>query len=122
MVVAYEEAGSVVVSRIGLDGRVTPIVRDVAAGGLDRPYAGGSFSVARNGSLAFTTDSVNRPTDVSIATGGKTRQLTRLNDLSLSGKALGTCARLKSRRRRIARTIMDPATAGFRKAQGYDHP
>lgn len=90
LVVSYEEAGSVVVSRIGLDGRVTPIVRDVAAGGLDRPYAGGSFSLARNGSVAFTTDSVNRPTDVSIATGGKVRQLTRLNDLSLAGKSLGT--------------------------------
>src|SRR4029450_4759143 len=38
----------------------------------------------------FTSDSVNRPSDVSIASGGKTRQLTRLNDLSLSGKSLGT--------------------------------
>ncbi len=90
LVVSYEEAGSVVVSRIGLDGRVTPIVRDVGGGGLDRPYAGGAFSVARNGSLAYTSDSVNRPSDVSVVTGGKARQLTRLNDLALSGKSLGT--------------------------------
>jgi dipeptidyl aminopeptidase/acylaminoacyl peptidase len=90
LVVSYEEAGSVVVSRIGLDGRVTPIVRDVGGGGLDRPYAGGAFSVARNGSLAYTSDSVDRPSDVSVVTGGKARQLTRLNDLALSGKSLGT--------------------------------
>jgi dipeptidyl aminopeptidase/acylaminoacyl peptidase len=90
LIVSYEEGGSVTVSRIGLDGRVTPIVGDVGGGGLDRPYAGGSFSVARNGAVAFTADSVSRPSDVSIAAGGKTRQLTRLNDLSLSGKSLGT--------------------------------
>lgn len=90
IIAAYEEAGSVMVSRIGLDGRVTPIARNLAGGGLDRPYAGGGFSLARNGTIAFTTDSAVRPTDVAIAANGKARQLTRLNDLTLSGKALGT--------------------------------
>ncbi|MCF2514561.1 S9 family peptidase [Sphingomonas sp. G124] len=90
IVASYEEAGSVVVSRIGLDGRVSRIASDVAGGGLDRPYAGGGFSLARNGTVAFTTDSVSRPPDVAVATGGKVRQLTRLNDLALSGKSLGT--------------------------------
>lgn len=90
LVTAYEENGSVVVSRIGLDGRVSPITRDVGGGGLDRPYAGGGFSLARGGSIAFTTDSATRPADVSVASGGNTRQLTRLNELSLSGKSMGT--------------------------------
>ena len=90
IVASYEEEGSVVVSRIGLDGRVSPIVRNVGGSSLDRPYAGGSFSLARGGSIAFTTDSVMRPADVSVMAGGKTRQLTRLNELSLSGKSLGT--------------------------------
>jgi dipeptidyl aminopeptidase/acylaminoacyl peptidase len=90
VVAAYEEGGSVVVSRIGLDGRVTPIVRDVAGGSLDRPYAGGGFSLARNGTIAFTTDSASRPPDVAVASSAKTRQLTRLNELTLSGKSLGT--------------------------------
>jgi Tol biopolymer transport system component len=61
IIASYEEDGSVIVSRIGLDGRVTPIARDVAGGGLDRPYAGGGFSLARNGAVAFTTDSPARP-------------------------------------------------------------
>jgi hypothetical protein len=85
IVAAYEEEGSVVVSRIGLDGRVSPIVRNVGGSSLDRPYAGGGFSVSRNGSIAFTTDSATRPADVSVSSGGKSRQLTRLNELSLSG-------------------------------------
>ena len=95
LVASYEESGSVVVSRIGLDGRVAPITRDVGGGGLDRPYAGGGFSLARNGAIAFTTDTVSRPADVSISSGGKSRQLTRLNDLTLSGKSLGTLREIK---------------------------
>ena len=95
LVASYEEGGSVVVSRIGLDGRVVPITRDVGGGGLDRPYAGGGFSLARNGDIAFTADSVSRPADVSISSGGKSRQLTRLNDLTLAGKSLGTLREIK---------------------------
>jgi dipeptidyl aminopeptidase/acylaminoacyl peptidase len=90
IVAAYEQNGSVVVSRIGLDGKIAPITTDVGGGGLDRPYAGGDFSLARTGAIAFTTDSATRPADVALSSGGKTRQLTRLNDLTLSGKSLGT--------------------------------
>jgi len=90
IVASYQQAGRVTVARIGLDGRVTPITHDVGGGGLDRPYAGGDFSVARNGAVAFTTDSPSRPAELAIVSGGKTRQLTRLNDLSLAGKTLGT--------------------------------
>ncbi|HYC96258.1 MAG TPA: S9 family peptidase [Sphingomicrobium sp.] len=95
IVAAYEENGAVVVSRIGLDGRVTPITREVGGGSLDRPYAGGGFSLARNGAIAFTVDSATRPADVALSAGGKTRQLTRLNELSLSGKSLGTLREIK---------------------------
>jgi len=85
---SYEEGGSVTVSRIGLDGSVRPITRDAADAGYDRPYAGGAFSVSRTGAIAFTTSTVDRPTDVAISTGGASRQLTHLNELSLGGKRL----------------------------------
>lgn len=87
---AYEEAGSVTVSRVGLDGSVRPVTRTVASPTYDRPYAGGGFSVARNGAVAFATSPYNRPTDVAVAYGGNARQLTRLNELNLSAKNLGT--------------------------------
>jgi dipeptidyl aminopeptidase/acylaminoacyl peptidase len=90
VVVAYEEAGSVKVSRIGLDGRVSPIASDLGGGGLDRPYAGGEFSLARNGAIAFTTDSVSRPADIAVSSGGKSRTLTALSEMALSGKSLAT--------------------------------
>ncbi|MEO5578760.1 MAG: S9 family peptidase [Sphingomicrobium sp.] len=90
IIASYEQGGRVTVSRIALDGRVSPITHNVGGGGLDRPYASGAFSVARNGAVAFTTDSPTRPAELAIVSGGKTRQLTRLNELGLSGKNLGT--------------------------------
>jgi dipeptidyl aminopeptidase/acylaminoacyl peptidase len=90
LIAAYEEAGSVTVSRIGLDGSVRPIARDVAAAGYDRPYAGGGFSVAKNGAIAFTVSTVDRPADVAVSTGGATRRLTHLNELNLGAKRLGS--------------------------------
>ena len=94
---SYEEAGSVTVSRIGLDGSVRPIARDAANASYDRPYAGGGFSVARNGAIAFTTSPYDRPADVAVSTGGAARQLTQLNELTLSAKNLGTLRSFEAR-------------------------
>jgi dipeptidyl aminopeptidase/acylaminoacyl peptidase len=94
LIVSYEEAGSVRVSRVGLDGRVTVLAGKLVGSGLDRPYAGGAFSVARDGTLAFTTGAIDRPADVAIAKGGQTRTLTRLNDNLLDGKSLGAMREL----------------------------
>ncbi len=87
---AYEEAGSVTVSRIGLDGSVRPIARDLAASGYDRPYAGGDFSVSKSGMVAYNVSPYDRPTDIAISSGGAQRQLTHLNELTLGAKNLGT--------------------------------
>jgi dipeptidyl aminopeptidase/acylaminoacyl peptidase len=75
---------------VGLDGSVRPLTRDVGGGGYDRPYAGGGFSAARNGTIAFTVSPADRPADVAISSGGATRQLTRLNDLTLGAKRLAS--------------------------------
>lgn len=96
LVASYEEAGAVTVARIGLDGRVTPIVDHVASPSFDRPYAGGSFSLAHNGTIAFTAGRTDRPTDVSVAGRGNVRQLTHLNELAMSAKRLGTLRTLEA--------------------------
>lgn len=97
VIVAYEEAGSVTIARVGLDGSVRPITHDAASFSYDRPYAGGGFSVAKNGALAYTVSPVDRPADVAVSTGGATRKLTRLNDLNLSGKRLANLRTLDVR-------------------------
>ena len=94
LVVGYEEAGGKRVSRVTLDGRVTPLATGVVQSGLDRPYAGGDFSISRNGVIAFTSGDAARPADVSVSNGGKARRLTRLNDSFLGGKRLGAVREL----------------------------
>ena len=98
LLAGYEEDGAVTVARVGLDGSVRPIARDVANSSFDRPYAGGDFSASRSGAIAFTSGSVDRPTDVAIASGnGGTRKLTSLNALTLGAKRLASMRTLDVR-------------------------
>ena len=97
LIAEYEDGGSVTVSRIGLDGSVRPLTREAAAPGYDRPYAGGGFSVAKTGAVAFTVSPVDRPTDVAISSGGGSHQLTHLNDLNLGAKRLASVRALDVR-------------------------
>jgi dipeptidyl aminopeptidase/acylaminoacyl peptidase len=87
--ITYADHGVAKVARVSLDGRMETVATGLAGGGLDRPYAGGEFSVARNGAVAFTSGNPASPPDVSVAAGGKTRRLTRLDDDLFMGKTLG---------------------------------
>ncbi len=77
--VDYDEHGSVRVARVGLDGSVRTVAEGLTPSDLDRPYSGGEFSVAHDGSIAYSGGSPLRPSDVWIARGGHARQLTHLN-------------------------------------------
>ena len=87
--VSYEDRGHYRVARVSPSGAVSPLPHDLAAPAMGRPYTGGDWSVARDGTLAFTSGSATRPTDLSVARGGSARRLTALNDLWLAGKSLG---------------------------------
>jgi len=86
--VDYDEHGSVRVARVGLDGSVRTVAEHLTAPAFDRPYSGGEFSVARDGTVAFTSGTTQRPSDVWIARDGHARQLTHLN-AQLASKKLG---------------------------------
>ncbi len=88
LVVQYEDEGQVALARVTLDGRVQPLTRALAGSGLDRPYAGGEFSVAKSGTIALTTGGAQRPSDVAVLRGGQVRKLTDLNR-HLEAKRLG---------------------------------
>jgi dipeptidyl aminopeptidase/acylaminoacyl peptidase len=77
------------VARVGLDGSIRTVVEGLSGAGLDRPYTGGSYSVARDGTVATMIGSASRPADIALVRGGATRQLTRLNADLLGGKTLG---------------------------------
>ncbi|SOB88170.1 Dipeptidyl aminopeptidase/acylaminoacyl peptidase [Sphingomonas guangdongensis] len=84
LIVSYDDDGAKKVARLGLNGQLTTLAEKLAGGGLDRPYTGGSFSVSRAGTVAYTANDASRPADVYVA--GK--RLTRLNDEVLAAKTL----------------------------------
>ena len=85
----YADRGVTKVARLGLDGSVTPVAEGLAGGGLDLPYSGGGFSVARDGTLAYPQGAPDHPADLAVTRGGRVTRLTHLNDDLLSHKTLG---------------------------------
>ncbi len=76
-----------------LEGRISTVAEGLGGTDLGRPYTSGGFSVARDGRVAFTHNTPQRPADVATATlsGARhgARVLTALNDDLFGGKTLG---------------------------------
>ena len=92
--VGYDDRGETRVARVGLDGSIRTVAEGLSGASLDRPYTGGAFSVARDGTIAFTSGSAQRPADIAIAKGGNSRRLTSLNEELLDTKRLGEVRKL----------------------------
>jgi dipeptidyl aminopeptidase/acylaminoacyl peptidase len=88
LVIKYDSEGKGRLARVTLDGRVQPLTDTLAGGSLDRPYTGGEFSIARNGTIAFTTGGIHNPGDLAVLSGKGARTLTDLN-AQLRSKRLG---------------------------------
>jgi dipeptidyl aminopeptidase/acylaminoacyl peptidase len=87
--IQYVDKGVGRLARVSLNGRIEPVAEGLSADSLDRPYSGGQFTVATNGTTAFTSGTPETPSDISVARGGNTKRLTRLNEELLRGKQLG---------------------------------
>ena len=87
--VQYDDRGRTRVARVGLDGTVRNIAEGLTGTEFDRPYTGGSFSVARDGTLAISAGDGNRPPDVAVVRGGNVRRLTSLNSELFAARRLG---------------------------------
>ncbi len=88
--VQYDTEGNTRVATVDLDGQVTDHVNDVGGLSLGRPYGGGTFSTANDGSFAFTLGTPEHPADLAVASpGGEARRLTWLNDDLFGHKELG---------------------------------
>ncbi|MGA9333851.1 MAG: S9 family peptidase [Rudaea sp.] len=92
--VEYGDRGGVRVARIGLDGTVHDVASGLTGDEFDRPYSGGQYSVSRDGSVAFTGGTTQRPSDVRVVRDGKVRQLTHLNQALLGNKTLAAVDKL----------------------------
>lgn len=85
----FDDNGSTKVGRVSLDGQVAILAGDVGGTTLDRPYASGSFSLAQDGTFAFTRTRPEHPAEVAVCRPrGQPRQLTSLNADVLGHRSL----------------------------------
>ena len=89
--VSYDDKGNGKVGYISLDGKVSKLADNVGGTSLGRPYGGGSFTVSKNGTIAFTQSRPNYPAELGIVTAkNKTaRKITALNQPLLGYRNLG---------------------------------
>jgi dipeptidyl aminopeptidase/acylaminoacyl peptidase len=87
--VQYADHGVTRVARVSLKGKISEVAAGLSGGGLDRPYSGGEFSVAKNGSVAITVGDPGSPSNIAVARGGRITRLTNLNEEFLRNKTLG---------------------------------
>jgi dipeptidyl aminopeptidase/acylaminoacyl peptidase len=120
--VSYDERGVVNVARIALDGSIRVVAEGLRGAGLDRPYAGGDYSVARDGTVAFTSGSATRPADVAISRGGAGRGLTDLNSDLLGHKELGRVVEFQTPSSADQRPIQAWLTLPPGHREGQRHP
>ncbi|HEY0941560.1 MAG TPA: S9 family peptidase [Steroidobacter sp.] len=93
--IRYDDFAVTKIARVTLNGRIAPVLEGLSSASLDRPYTGGEFSLANDGTIAFTSGDATRPSDVSIARGGRVKKLTQLNEGLLASKTLGQVQPLK---------------------------
>jgi acylaminoacyl-peptidase len=85
----YDDQGTTRVAECDLTGRVTNLVEDLGGEAWSRPYGDGSFSVARDGTVAYSANSALAPAEVGLYDGSRTRRLTDLNADLLGERELG---------------------------------
>ncbi|MEM9056879.1 MAG: S9 family peptidase [Pseudomonadota bacterium] len=79
--VSFDDRGKRVIARLNARGGVTRLVDDVGSASVGRPYTGGGFSVADDGTIAYTRGQATRPSEVAVlARAGEATTLTSLND------------------------------------------
>lgn len=121
ILIAYDDHGSTTVARVTLDGAVSTVVQGLSGDDIGRPYSGGDFSLADDGSVAFTRGSALRPADIHVLRQGRQTQLTRLNADYLAGKTLGAVQRLEVASSHDGRAVESWLTlpAGYVEGQKY---
>jgi dipeptidyl aminopeptidase/acylaminoacyl peptidase len=89
--VQYVDRGVTRVARLGLDGKLDPLPVELAeVGGPEMlPYSGGAFTVSGKGTIAYTGAATDRPPELYLWAGGKSRRLTDLNAELLEDAKVG---------------------------------
>jgi len=122
LVVESTDRGRTRLLRVFLDDRVEVLAADVGGTAWSRPYDGGSFSIAGNGSIAYTAVTPARPAEVAFMDRkGRRQVLTDLNGDLLGFRQLGAVeevlAKSSADGREIQGWVVKPP--GFDPARKY---
>ncbi len=92
----YDDRGDTKVGFVTVTGEVSTLAGDVGGLSLGRPYSAGTYSVADDGTCAFTLSRPDHPADVAV--GGRGRpvvRLTRLNEDLFGHKQLAAVEEIR---------------------------
>src|SRR5690606_15672328 len=87
-VVQYDDRGQRKLATLNNKGKITDLTASLGGVSQPQPYLSGSYSVAGDGTLAYTHGTSQRPSDVAVLQKGKNRVLTALNEDLLGHKKL----------------------------------
>lgn len=88
----YSDKGNTRIGYVSLGGKIRTQARDVGSTSIGRPYSSGSFTVSRDGRIAYTQTRPEYPADVAVVrkSGSKGKRITFLNEDLFGHKQLGT--------------------------------
>jgi acylaminoacyl-peptidase len=103
----FDDEGNTKIASVTLEGIVKPLADKVGGTTLDRPYASGSFSVAQDGTVAFTETQPGYPGEVAVRSPSeaKARRLTKLHESLLGQKKLAQVEEMRYKSNHDGRTI-----------------
>ena len=87
----YDDQGETKIGCATMNAGLRTIATKLGGTSLDRPYSAASFSISKNGVVAYTHSQPDRPADIGVVTlaAQKPRRLTNINDDVLAYKQLG---------------------------------
>lgn len=85
----YTDKSVTQVARTNLKGNYETVARNLGGSSIGRPYSSGSFSVARNGTIAHDVTTAAQPANLAVSRRGKTTVITDLNSDLFAYKEMG---------------------------------
>jgi dipeptidyl aminopeptidase/acylaminoacyl peptidase len=80
LLVSYDDVGGKVIARVLPNGEMQRLAADVGGGNIEMPYSSGSFSVSRNGTVAYSRSTADVVSEVAVIDpDGTATTLTDLN-------------------------------------------
>ena len=89
--IAYDDKGNTKIAHISLDGTIKDLAGNLGGNSIGRPYGGGSFSVANDGTISYTVTRPEYPSELAVvdAKSKKVKKITQLNKALMDYRDLG---------------------------------